>query len=80
MKLAAHRRPYLLSFWARGANLYWIFTRHWHNLQYDAGKLSLPHATGFLRKLSAGWARALKRTPALSRPHGTTQLLPHGFS
>ena len=67
MKLAAHRRPYFFTFWARGANLYWMFTRHWNKLQYGAGKLSLPHATEFLRKLSAVWARVLKRTPALSQ-------------
>ena len=60
-KQAAHRRPYLLSFWARGANLYWMFTRHWNNLQYDASKLSLPYATEFLRKLYAVGARVLKR-------------------
>jgi hypothetical protein len=66
-KLAAHRRPYMFALWARGANLYWMFTRHRNNLQYDARKLNLPHATEFLRKLSAVWARTLKRTPALSQ-------------
>jgi hypothetical protein len=61
VKLAAHSRPYLLAFWAWSANLYWMFTRHCNNLQYDANKLSPPHATEFLRKLSSVWAHALKR-------------------
>jgi len=64
MKLAAHRRPYLLTYWAWGANLYWKFTRHWNNPQYYAAKLSLPHATEFLQNCPQfGHAPSKERQP-----------------
>lgn len=53
----------------RGANFKGSLRRQWNNRKCGAGKVRLPHAKEFLRKISKIWARDLKTfaSPALDR-------------
>jgi hypothetical protein len=46
---------------AREASLRGALRRHWDDRKYGASELTSPHAKVFLRKLSASWARVLKK-------------------
>jgi hypothetical protein len=54
---------------ARGFNPLWALRPHWNKRKYGAGKLKLPRAQKFLRKLSAFSARTLKNfaSPVIGR-------------